>query len=37
VTPGKVLRLDPETLETRSEAEVGLYPDAFARVAAGAR
>ncbi|MGK4007184.1 YncE family protein [Sorangium sp. So ce1036] len=37
VTPGKVLRLDPETLETRSEAEVGLFPDAFARVAAGAR
>ncbi|WP_437957574.1 YncE family protein [Sorangium sp. So ce119] len=36
-TPGKVLRLDPETLETRSEAEVGLYPDAFARVAARAR
>ncbi|WP_437979204.1 YncE family protein [Sorangium sp. So ce295] len=37
VTPGKVLRLDPETLEMRSESEVGLYPDAFARVAAGAR
>ncbi|WP_437591191.1 YncE family protein [Sorangium sp. So ce1000] len=37
VTPGTVLRLDPETLETRSEAEVGLYPDAFARVAARAR
>ncbi|WP_437678910.1 YncE family protein [Sorangium sp. So ce131] len=37
VRPGKVLRLDPETLETRSEAEVGLFPDAFARVAAGAR
>ncbi|XXY23084.1 YncE family protein [Sorangium sp. So ce216] len=37
VTPGKVLRLDPETLETLSEAEVGLFPDAFARVAAGAR
>ncbi|WP_437710912.1 YncE family protein [Sorangium sp. So ce448] len=36
-TPGKVLRLDPETLETRSEAEVGLSPDAFARVVAGAR
>ncbi|WP_437476682.1 YncE family protein [Sorangium sp. So ce1014] len=36
-TPGRVLRLDPETLETRSDAEVGLYPDAFARVAAGAR
>ncbi|WP_437720657.1 YncE family protein [Sorangium sp. So ce861] len=35
-TPGKVLRLDPETLETRSEAEVGLFPDAFARVAAEA-
>ncbi|WP_437874698.1 YncE family protein [Sorangium sp. So ce513] len=33
VTPGKVLRLDPETLETLSEAEVGLFPDAFARVA----
>ncbi|AUX47711.1 hypothetical protein SOCE26_092350 [Sorangium cellulosum] len=37
VTPGKVLRLDPETLETRSAAEVGLFPSAFARVAAGAR
>ncbi|WP_437515856.1 YncE family protein [Sorangium sp. So ce1099] len=37
VTPGKVLRLDPGTLETLSEAEVGLFPDAFARVAAGAR
>ncbi|WP_437526261.1 hypothetical protein WME79_40640 [Sorangium sp. So ce726] len=37
VTPGKVLPLDPETLEMRSESEVGLYPDAFARVAAGAR
>jgi DNA-binding beta-propeller fold protein YncE len=36
-TPGKVLRLDPGTLETLSEAEVGLYPDAFVRVAAGAR
>ncbi|WP_437573533.1 hypothetical protein [Sorangium sp. So ce887] len=37
VTPGKVLRPDPETLETRSEAEVGLFPDALARVGAGAR
>jgi hypothetical protein len=36
-TPGKVLRLDPETLETLSDTEVGLYPDAFVRVAAGAR
>ncbi|WP_437281953.1 YncE family protein [Sorangium sp. So ce375] len=36
-TPGKVLRLDPETLETLSEAEVGLFPASFARVAAGAR
>ncbi|WP_437806693.1 YncE family protein [Sorangium sp. So ce1078] len=35
-TPGKVLRLEPGTLETLSEAEVGLYPDAFARVAAEA-
>ncbi|HTN89532.1 MAG TPA: YncE family protein [Sorangium sp.] len=37
VTPGKVLRLDPKTLETLSVAEVGLFPDAFARVAAGSR
>ncbi|WP_437954538.1 YncE family protein [Sorangium sp. So ce119] len=35
-TPGRVLRLDPETLETRSDTQVGLYPDAFARVAAEA-
>ncbi|MGK3961247.1 YncE family protein [Sorangium sp. So ce118] len=35
-TPGRVLRLDPETLETLSDTEVGLYPDAFARVAAEA-
>ncbi|WP_437774662.1 YncE family protein [Sorangium sp. So ce1097] len=35
-TPGRVLRLDPETLETLSDAEVGLYPDAFVRVPAEA-
>ncbi|WP_437893253.1 YncE family protein [Sorangium sp. So ce124] len=32
-TPGKVLRLDPETLETLSDTEVGLYPDGLVRVA----
>ncbi|WP_437669595.1 YncE family protein [Sorangium sp. So ce131] len=36
-TPGKVLRLDPGTLETRSDTTVGLYPDAFVRVAAEAQ
>ncbi|AUX44784.1 hypothetical protein SOCE26_062520 [Sorangium cellulosum] len=35
--PGNVLRLDPETLETRSNTTVGLYPDAFVRVAAEAQ
>jgi DNA-binding beta-propeller fold protein YncE len=35
-TPGRVLQLDPETLETVSDTEVGLYPDAFVRVAAEA-
>ncbi len=32
--PGKVLLLDPDTLETKSEAAVGVYPDSIARVPA---
>ncbi|UQA62246.1 YncE family protein [Polyangium aurulentum] len=32
--PGKVLILDAETLETKSEAVVGVYPDSLARVPA---
>jgi DNA-binding beta-propeller fold protein YncE len=36
VAPGKLLTLDPDTLETRTTTEVGVYPDAMARVG-GAR
>jgi DNA-binding beta-propeller fold protein YncE len=32
VTPGKVLQLDTTTLETKSEAVVGVYPDGIARI-----
>lgn len=31
-TPGRIVRLDANTLGTLSSAEVGIYPDAFARV-----
>lgn len=33
---GKIVRLNADTLETLSSAEVGIYPDALARVAGGA-
>jgi DNA-binding beta-propeller fold protein YncE len=36
-TPGNVLKLDPATLETITSTVVGLYPDAFVHVAAGAQ
>lgn len=36
-SPGKVIWLDPETLETVRSAEVGVYPDAIAVVPGGAR
>lgn len=32
-TPGNVLKLNPATLETITSTAVGLYPDAFVRVA----
>jgi DNA-binding beta-propeller fold protein YncE len=35
-TPGEVLKLDPGTLATMTRTRVGLYPDAFVRVAGGA-
>jgi len=36
-TTGKVLWLDPDTLATVRQAEVGVYPDAFAVFAKGAQ
>jgi len=30
--PGRVLLLDPESLETIASAEVGVYPDGLIRV-----
>lgn len=36
-TPGKVMKLDPATLATVTEASAGLYPDAFIRVPGGAQ
>ena len=35
-TPGDVLTLDPLTLKTIASTKVGVYPDAFVRVAGGA-
>jgi hypothetical protein len=32
VGPGKVLVLDAETLETKVDTEVGIYPDGIAKV-----
>lgn len=35
-TPGRIVRLDANNLATMSSAEVGVYPDALARVTGGA-
>lgn len=35
-TPGHVLKIDSTTLETKTTAEVGIYPDAFFPVEGGA-